>query len=142
MSTKTLAKLVAHGELSKGEAVVTLVGGKAIGNALGLAAKARAERRFHMPYESVAAAVATTLSASPSGLHVAVDTQRGSYLEGAMPADMLSARGILAFDVHDLGADTEVIGASVVPGQAFAWGKGQASLRHVLDRVAEMAARL
>jgi hypothetical protein len=143
LSHSTLAKTgAALGDLNRGEFLASMVAGKAIGDSLGLAARHGETRVFPNPYATVALAFLVVMSGSPSGLRVAVDTRRGAYLEGALAQDMLSSRGTLAFDLHDLGpAGTEVVGATVIPGQMFAWGKGQRALSDQFARAEAMMRR-
>jgi hypothetical protein len=48
----------------------------------------------------------------------------------------------VSFDVVDRGDQgTEVVGASEIKGQAFAWGKGERMLNDVMNKAEQLARR-
>lgn len=138
-----IAKGLAEGAgMSEGAFLGTMLGGRALGQGLGLASKKQITRKFAQPYGSVVRAMVVAMSSGSSGLTAATDTRAGAYLEGNMPGDLLSGAGTVAFDVIDHGDQgTEVIGASEIKGQAFAWGKGERTLNEILDKAEQLARR-
>ena len=117
-------------------------GGKALGEGLGFANKKQVTPSIAQPYASVLRAMVVTMTSGPSGLSAATDTRAGAYLEGTLPGDMLSSAGTVSFDVVDRGDQgTEVVGASEIKGQAFAWGKGERMLNDVMNKAEQLARR-
>ncbi|MCF8508921.1 MAG: hypothetical protein RIR41_1761 [Pseudomonadota bacterium] len=128
--------------MSQAEFLGAMQGGKALGEGLGFANKKQVTRSIAQPYASVLRAMVVTMTSGPSGLSAATDTRAGAYLEGILPGDMLSSAGTVAFDVIDRGDQgTEVVGASEIKGQAFAWGKGERMLNDVINKAEQLARR-
>ena len=143
MSDDKIAKQLAGGAgMSATEFAGVMASGKALGEHLGLANKRQVTRHIAHPYATVLKAMIVTMRGGASCLSLATDTRDGACLEGGMPSDMLSSAGTVAFDVLDRGAQgTEVIGASEVKGQMFAWGKGERMLKDILDKAEQLARR-
>ena len=143
LGDEKIAKGLAEGAgMSEGAFLGTMLGGRALGEGLGLANKKQVTRHIAQPYASVLRAMVVAMSSGPSGLTAATDTRLGAYLEGRMPTDLLSGAGTVAFDVADQGdKGTEVIGSSEIKGQAFAWGKGERSLNEILEKAEQLARR-
>jgi hypothetical protein len=143
LSDEKIAKQLSGGAgMSATEFAGVMAGGRAIGEHLGLANKRQLTRHIAQPYAAVLKAMVVTMRSGSSGLTMATDTREGAYLEGGMPSDMLSSAGTVAFDVLDRGAQgTEVVGASEVKGQIFAWGKGERMLKDIIDKAEQLARR-
>ncbi|MEO3414780.1 hypothetical protein AAFO92_09005 [Roseovarius sp. CAU 1744] len=143
-SKSTITTGLAGGaDMSKGDFLGVVLVGEQLGKGLGLSSKKEVTRHFRDPYDIVLKAMVLAMSAGDTGLTAATDTRRGAILMGGMPSDILSTGGRVEFDVVDLGQDgTEVIGASEIKGQMFAWGKGKRTLNGVLDEAERMARRL
>jgi hypothetical protein len=138
-----IAKGLAGGAgMSEGEFLGAMLGGRALGQGLGLASKKQVTRSIAQPYASVVRAMIVAMTSGPSGLTAATDTRAGAYLEGRMPGDLLSGAGTVAFDIIDRGDQgAEIVGASEIKGQAFAWGKGERILKDILDKAEQLARR-
>ena len=129
--------------MDKSDFLGAVLVGEQLGKSLGLSSKKEVSRRFRDPYEIVLKAMVMAMTAGDTGLTAATDTRRGAILMGGMPSDILSLGGRVEFDVMDLGEDgAEVIGASEIKGQMFAWGKGKRALNGVLDEAERLARRL
>lgn len=128
--------------MSQAEFLGVMQGGRALGQGLGIANKKQVTRSIAQPYASVLRAMVVTMTSGPSGLTAATDTRTGAYLEGRLPGDMLSSAGTVAFDVIDRGDQgADVVGASEIKGQAFAWGKGERMLKDLIDKAEQLARR-
>jgi hypothetical protein len=143
MADDKIAKgLAGAAGMSQGEFLGAMQGGRALGQGLGIANKKQVTRSIAQPYASVVRAMVVTMTSGPSGLTAATDTRAGAYLEGSLPGDLLSGAGTVAFDIVDRGDQgTEVVGASEIKGQAFAWGKGERMLNDLLDKAEQLARR-
>jgi len=134
--------LAALGGQSKGEFLGIMMGGKALGESLGLSSNKDVTRNFREPYPTVLRALVVVMAGGSTGLSLAVDTRRGAYLKGTLPSDMLSGAGEVEFALRDLGeAGVEIVGRSEIKGQMFAWGKGRRALNAVLDEAAQLVRR-
>ena len=143
LTDENIAKGLAPGAgISQGVFLGVIVGGKALGQSLGIANRKQVTRLMAQPYGTVLRAMVVAMSGGSSGLTTATDTRTGAYLEGTMPSDMLSVAGRVSFDVIDRGdLGAEVIGASEVKGQMFSWGKGERTLVDILDKAEQLARR-
>jgi hypothetical protein len=134
--------LASAADMSQGEFLGAMQGGRALGQGLGFANKKQVTRSIAQPYASVVRAMVVTMTSGPSGLTAATDTRAGAFLEGSLPGDLLSGAGTVAFDIVDRGNQgTEVVGASEIKGQAFAWGKGERLLNDLIDKAEQLARR-
>jgi len=128
--------------MSQGEFLGAMQGGRALGQGLGIANKKQVTRSIAEPYASVLKAMVVAMTSGPSGLTAATDRRAGAYLEGSLPGDMLSGAGTVAFDVIDRGNQSaDVVGASEIKGQAFAWGKGERMLNDIVNKAEQLARR-
>ncbi len=143
-STSTITTgLAGAADMDKSDFLGAVLVGEQLGKTMGLSSKKEVTRHFRDPYDIVLKAMVMAMTTGDTGLTAATDTRRGAILMGNMPKDILSLGGKVEFDVMDLGEDgTEVIGASEIKGQMFAWGKGKRTLNGVLDEAERMARRL
>lgn len=143
LSDENIAKgLAPAAGMPQGLFLGALMGGKALGQSLGIANRKQVTRTIAQPYASVLRAMVVAMSGGSSGLTTATDTRTGAFLGGTMPGDVLSVAGTVSFDVIDRGdLGAEVIGASEVKGQMFSWGKGERALMDILDKAEQLARR-
>lgn len=130
-------------DMGKSDFLGAVLVGEQLGKSMGLSSKKEVTRHFCDPYDIVLKAMVMAMTTGDTGLTAATDTRRGAILMGNMPKDILSLGGKVEFEVIDLGENgTEVIGASEIKGQMFAWGKSKRMLNAVLNEAERMARRL